>query len=118
MRKHSIWMDIFLTLITGGLFNLWVQVRQIWDANEMLDDDRFGIFKLIFLSIVTFGIYFAFHEYKMTRELHERLYKMRYPEIEIACGIATFFAMWFFVDSYQQVLMNQWAEKHPRVTLN
>lgn len=118
MRKHSILMDIFLTLITAGLFNLWVQIRQIWDANEMLDEDVFGIFKLIFLSLVTFGIYFAYHEYKMTRLLHEKLYGHRYPEIEVACGIATFFALWFFVDSYQQVLMNQWADRHPTIHLN
>lgn len=108
-REHSILIDIFLTILTGGLWNFWVQYRQIRDTNKLLPHEQQKNF-IIFLLLVfiTFGLYFFWHEYRLTKELHLLIYGDENIEIAILCGVASFFCLWFIVDSYQQNLINQY----------
>ncbi len=110
IERKSILFDILLTIITGGLWNLWVQYRQIRDSNAILPPEKQKSFILLLLfSVLTFGLYFVWHEFKLTKDLHIKVYGSDRLEIEILCGIASFFGLWFIVDSYQQSLMNEIA---------
>lgn len=109
-ESKSIFLDILLTIITFGLFNLWVQYRQISDVNNLKGQKSMSFFLMVILTIITFGLYFIWHEFKMTRELHRLRFGIEKPEVEILCAIATFFGLWFVVDSYQQLLLNEIAE--------
>ena len=112
LKKKSIFFDIVWTLLTLGLFNLWVQYRQIRDSNTLLPESEQKSFLLMLLfSFLTFGFYFIWHEYKLTRELHQITYGHEIPGAEILCGIGTFFGLWFIVDSYQQNLLNEYIER-------
>lgn len=112
IEKKSILIDILLTLFTGGLWNLWVQYRQVRDSNEVLPEDQQKSFILLVLfTLITFGLYFVWHEFRLTRELHSLVYGSERLEIEILCAVASFFGLWFVVDSYQQSLMNEYCEK-------
>jgi hypothetical protein len=114
VEKKSILIDILLTVITGGLWNLWVQYRQIRDTNEALPEGQKKSFILLLLfSLLTFGLYFIWHEYKLTKELHILVYGSDRLEVELLCGVATFLGLWFIVDSYQQSLINEYCEKRP-----
>ncbi len=100
--------DIILTILTLGLWNLWVQVRQVNSVNVIEGKDRFPpMIFILLLSIFTFGIYFFYHEYKMTKILHQKICGHTKPYIEIPMALLTFLGLWFIVDSYQQSLINK-----------
>jgi hypothetical protein len=110
ITKKSIFLDILFTLLTFGLFNLWVQLRQMIDTNEILGNDNFSAFKVLLFSLLTLGLYFIWHEYSMTRTLQ---YKVNGDDdwvVPFWAGVATFFGLWFLVDSYQQSLLNTYVE--------
>ncbi|MFT6069693.1 MAG: hypothetical protein ACJAT2_001526 [Bacteriovoracaceae bacterium] len=111
IKVNSIFLDIILTLCTFGIWNLWVQLRQISDANEILGSKEFpSILKLVLLSLITFGIYFIYHEYTLTKKLHVLNFGEEIFHIEIFIIIFTVFGLWFLVDSYQQSLLNKFIE--------
>jgi hypothetical protein len=91
--------------------DLWVQARQMWDVNEVIGKEEFSVFKTFIFSLLTFGLYFCYHEYKMTKELQEKVYGQVDDTVALLCAIATLFGLWFVVDSYQQSLLNLHVEK-------
>lgn len=112
IKKKSILIDILLTILTAGLFNLWVQYRQIRDSNTLVPEgERKSFLLMLLFSFLTFGIYFIWHEFKLTRDLHRVTYGHEIPGVEVLCGVGTFFGMWFIVDSYQQNLLNEYIEQ-------
>ena len=76
------------------------------DTNEILQKKSYSFFLTLLFTICTLGLYFWYHEYKLTRELHELngLYDLKL--VEILVPLLTFFGLWFLVDSYQQDLLN------------
>ena len=110
INRKTIFLDILFTIFTGGLFNLWVQYRQIRDSNLLLpENEQKSFFLLIIFSTLTFGIYFVWHEFKMTQDLHQRVYGETDAAIEFLCGVGTVFGLWFIVDSYQQSILNEFV---------
>jgi hypothetical protein len=111
INKKSILFDVLLTLITFGLWNIWVQVRQILDVNEILGRDEFSLSRAFFFSLISFGLYFCYHEYKMTKVLQEKTFDVDNKTAPFLCALATFFGLWFVVDSYQQSIINEYLER-------
>ena len=111
-RSNDIIFDIILTIFTLGLWNLWVQVRQVNVVNELAGEEKFlPMLVILLLSIFTFGLFWYYHEYKMTRILHELYYGHAKPGIEIPIPLLTFLGLWIIVDSYQQSIINRIIEK-------
>jgi len=111
LKEHNIFADIFWTIVNIGLFNIYIQIRQILDVNEIMKEDQFSFWKMILLTIITLGFYFVYHEYRMTVVLHE-LVGRKDKSIEIGVAVLTFLGFWFVVDSYQQVLINEYLRKY------
>ncbi len=63
-HRRNIALDLVLTLLLCGLWNLVVQHHQIKVLNILLKEERFSYWKLYGLSLVTCGIYFIYFEYK------------------------------------------------------
>lgn len=115
IKINSIFVDILLTLFTFGIWNLWVQFRQISDTNEILGNKEFpSMVKLILFSIITFGIYFIYHEYSLTKKLHLLNFGEEMFHVEIFIVIFTVLGLWFLVDSYQQSLLNKFIEENSK----
>ena len=109
IRKKSIFFDLVLVLITFGLWNLWMQYRQIRDFNN-ISNKNYSFLKWFFLSIITFGIYHVYHEYKLTRDMIEEVSpKSDSQLIGIIAGVVSATGLWIFVDVFQQELLNQKA---------
>lgn len=109
VKNHSVIFDIFLTLISFGLWNFYVQFRQIEDLNYHLDRDEYAqIAKIFLLTILTLGIYFIYHEYRMCKDIHLLVYNESRTGLNVLMGVLTFFGLWFIVDSYQQSLLNKY----------
>ena len=85
------------------------------DSNEVLpEDQRKSFILLVLFSFITFGLYFVWHEFRLTRELHTVVYGSERLEVELLCGVASLFGLWFIVDSYQQTLMNELCDNRRR----
>jgi hypothetical protein len=105
--NKNILIDFILILITGGLWNIWMQYRQIRDFNIYLDIDKYSFFKWLFLSLITFGLYHIYHEYKLTRDMYESVTSIDNGlEVGIIAGAISATGAWIFVDLYQQSILN------------
>jgi hypothetical protein len=112
IEKKNIFLDIVLTVFTFGIWNFWVQFRQIEAINKIKNDGEYHSFPVVLIfSVLSFGLYFVYHEYCLTRDLHLLNYGVTNKGIEIAVGIFTFIGLWFVVDSYQQSLLNSYVDK-------
>ena len=86
IEPKNLIIDILLTLLTGGLWNLWVQYRQMKNVNTILKRDSFSPFWTLVFSLLTFGIYFFYHEYKLTDEIYTLTYGVRNKDLAMLCG--------------------------------
>ena len=105
----SVLFDIILTIFTFGLFNLWVQIRQLHDINTIIGENKYSFTNVLIFCVLTFGIYFIYHEYKITKELHLLIYKERSHLVEFLMVPLTACGLLFVVDSYQQGLINKFS---------
>jgi hypothetical protein len=110
-EQKSIFKDILFTFLTLGLFNIWVQFRQMVDTNLILGKDEFSPLKTLVFSVWTLGAYFAYHEYTLTRTLQKLVYHDDDWTKPLWTIPATIFGLWFLVDSYQQSLINLYIER-------
>lgn len=106
MKNESIIKDFFLTLLTLGLYNFYVQFRQIEDVNYIYKQDKHSLTRTFLYSVLTFGFYFCYHEYKLTLDLQEKAFGSKKAIMSLWVFPATFFGIWAVVDSYQQALLN------------
>lgn len=110
-ERKSILFDIIVTFLTLGLWNLWVQYRQMRDYNKLHMRKDYSFLVWFILTLITFGLYHAYHEYKMTRDILILRGNDRPHDYAIICAIATLMGLWFIVDSYQQAVLNEVVEK-------
>ncbi len=105
-KVSSIALDIFLTIITLGLFNLYIQYRQMNAINEMLNTRKYIFFSWFFLTIITCGLYHVYHEYMKSNDIDLALGTgSNSPVVVIilsVCGLA------FVADAIQQSGINRY----------
>jgi hypothetical protein len=107
IEKKNIIIDLILILVTGGIWNIWMQYRQIRDYNIHLGDKKYSFFKWLILSLITFGIYHIYHEYRLTRDMYENVTREKNGlEVGIIAGVISATGAWIFVDLYQQSILN------------
>ena len=66
---RSIVTDIILTLVTCGLWNLFVQYRQMTAMNFFLNEQRYSFPAWLIFTLLTCGLYHFYHEYRMSQDL-------------------------------------------------
>ena len=66
---RSIVLDIVLTFLTCGLWNLLVQAKQIAAVNALLGERKYNFFSWLLLSLITCFLYHIYHEYRMSKDL-------------------------------------------------
>ena len=69
--RRNVALDIILTILFCGLWNLWVQYEQIKTVNALLKTERFSYWKISLLSFITIGLYFFYFEFQKSQALHE-----------------------------------------------
>lgn len=67
---------------------------------------------LLLFSILTFGLYFVYHEFKMLRELNRLVYGEPETMIEVVLAGITYLGCWFLTDLYQQDLINKYIDQN------
>jgi hypothetical protein len=64
MKKRNIALDIVLTLLLCGLWNMVVQYEQINTLNAMYREEKYSFWKMYLFTILTCGLYLIYFEYK------------------------------------------------------
>jgi len=62
--KRNVALDLVLTILLCGLWNLVLQYEQIKTLNIIFKEERYNIWKLSLFTILTCGIYFIYFEYR------------------------------------------------------
>lgn len=70
---RSIALDLFFTIITFGLYNLYVQYAQVKALNSILGEPKYSWGWWLFLTIITFGLYHIYHEYRQATDLERKV---------------------------------------------
>ncbi len=101
-----------LTLITGGLFNLFWNYRQMQACNAMLGRDEFSWLRWVVLSILTLLLYHLYYQYKMGAAIVEiqRSYgEPVFEQLPLVSLLATIFGFSIAADCIHQFEINKLA---------
>ncbi|WP_324951558.1 DUF4234 domain-containing protein [Oligoflexus sp.] len=66
---RSVAVDIVLTIVLCGLWNIWVQARQMRAVNFMINSEKYKFLPWLLLTIVTCGLWHLYHEYRLSRDI-------------------------------------------------
>ena len=104
---RSIVTDLILTVITCGLFNLYVQYVQIRAVNSMIKQEKYSFAAWFIFTIITCGLYHIYHEYRVTTDICKCLNRSdsNEPLIHILLSVM---GLSFVADAIQQSLINQY----------
>lgn len=103
---RNIALDIVLTILTLGLFNLWVQHRQMVAVNHMLGTQKYSFWLWALLSLVTCGIYHIYHEYRKSDDL-SRLLGRHGSNDGLVSLLLTIIGLGIVADAIQQSRINE-----------
>jgi hypothetical protein len=67
--EKNIVVCVILSFVTLGLYNLFWQAHQIRVWNKLLGWEKYGFWKWLLLTLVTFGLYHIYHEYLMGQDM-------------------------------------------------
>jgi hypothetical protein len=104
-HARSIPGDIILSLITCGLFNLWVQAKQMAAVNDMLQAQKYSFVAWLLLCVVTCGIYHMYHEYRLMSDIcaASKTTNANEPWVCLALSV---FGLTIVADAIQQTHIN------------
>ncbi len=103
----SIAKDIILTIITCGIYNFFIQSRQILALNSMLKTDKYQFSKWLILTFVTCGIYHIYHEYCMAKDVSALLNEPHSNE-PILCVVVSAMGLPIVADAIIQSNINRY----------
>lgn len=106
-QRHvrNIALDIVLTLITCGLFNIYVQYKQMEAVNDMLKENRYNFVLWLILAIITCGLYHIYHEYRKSSDI-ARVLKKDQGSAGLVAIILTVVGLMIINDAIQQSEIN------------
>lgn len=106
-KVSSILLDIILTILTAGLWNIWIQYRQMKVMNRLLGRKKYSFGWWLFLTIITFGLYHIYHEYRMSEDI-AMVMGMQDKLLPIVSLILSIFAASIVCDAVQQSYINRY----------
>ena len=107
--RRNVALDLILTILLCGLWNIVVQYKQLQMLNALLKTERFVAWKISVFTILTCGIYFVYYEYQKAEALHEITGKHDDSEGVLAV-ILSFIGFNFVWDAIFQTKMNEYLD--------
>jgi uncharacterized membrane protein YvlD (DUF360 family) len=106
LHVRSIVLDMILTLLTCGLYNVYVQAKQIDAVNDMIGQKKYHFFKWLFLSLITCTLYHVYHEYIMHKDICAALGNPNANDPLVSLILASL-GLWIVADAIQQHSINK-----------
>ena len=66
---RNIALDLILTILLCGLWNVVVQIKQMEALNFLLKNEKYVFWKIYLLSLLTCGFYLVIYEYRKATDL-------------------------------------------------
>lgn len=108
---RNIAFDLIFTILTFGLYNIYVNYKQMQTLNSMLGTKKYDFWPWLLFCILTFGLYHIYHEFRMTNDLTVLLKRPDKNET-ILCIILLVVGFTPIVDAVQQHMINQFYGVH------
>lgn len=107
MSPHirNIAVDIILTIITCGLYNLYVQYKQCAAVNDMTKEYKYSFLHWFLFSLITCGLYHIYHEFRKSSDIARVLGKPS-DSAGLVAIVLTLFGMSWICDAIQQSEIN------------
>lgn len=103
--RPIVW-DLIWAFLTFGLYNIYVQKKQMLALNDMLKQEKYSFWAWLGLSLLTLGIYHVYHEYRMGSDI-AFCNKETNPNLPIVCLGLSIFGLTLVADAIQQFHINQ-----------
>jgi len=108
---RSIAIDIILTLVTCGLWNLFVQYKQINSVNQMINVQKYSFLPWLLLTFITFGLYHIYHEFRKSEDI-DRCIGVEGSNLPLITLVLTIFGLSIVADAIQQASINRYFGEH------
>jgi uncharacterized membrane protein YjgN (DUF898 family) len=103
---RSVPVDIILTLVTCGLWNIWIQARQMRAVNFMINRQKYNFWAWAGLTLITCGLWHIYHEYRLSSDISMALGKGPSDVGPILHLLLSIFALSIIADALQQAEIN------------
>lgn len=104
---RSIAMDIVLTFFTCGIWNFFVQYRQMKATNFFLNEQRYSFPSWLIFCLLTCGLYHFYHEYRMSQDLQMIAPVAGEAQMPIVHLLLSIFGLSIITDALQQSHINR-----------
>jgi hypothetical protein len=109
---RSVAVDIILTLITCGLWNIWVQARQMRAVNFMINKEKYKFWIWAGLTLITCGLWHIYHEFRLSQDISLAMGKGPSDISPIVHLLLSVFALSIIADALQQAEINSYFGSH------
>lgn len=112
MTKRNVALDLVLTILFCGLWNIVVQYHQIKDLNYLLKEEKFSIWKLSLYSLLTCFIYYIYFEYQKSMAFMKAAKPNSTDDSDAVIAVVlTLFGLGFVYDAILQSKMNEYVDQ-------
>ena len=112
MNRRNVALDIVLTLLMCGLWNLVVQYDQIKTLNHIFREEKYNIWKLSAFTILTCGIYFIYFEYLKSQDFAKFIKPAQHDDSDAVIAVVlTIFGMNWIYDAILQTKINEYIDQ-------
>lgn len=109
---RSVAADIILTLITCGLWNIWVQARQMRAVNFMINKEKYRFWIWAGLTLITCGLWHIYHEFRLSQDISLAMGKGPSDISPVVHLLLSVFALSIIADALQQAEINNYFGSH------
>lgn len=108
-QRHvrNIALDIVLTILFCGLYNIYVQYKQMEAVNDMIKENKYSFASWLLFTIITCGLYHIYHEYRKSSDI-ARVLKKDEGSAGLTAVLLTFFGLGPINDAIQQGEINSY----------
>lgn len=103
---RSVFFDLLFTLLSCGLYNIYIQYKQIEAVNYMLEKPKYSFGRWALFSLLTCGLYHIYHEFIMSRDILEKNGKANSIELFVHVALSIF-GLSMITDALQQNEINK-----------
>ncbi|MBT3980292.1 MAG: DUF4234 domain-containing protein [Bacteriovoracaceae bacterium] len=104
---RSVVKDIVITILTCGLFNIYIQYVQIGAVNDIINEEKYSFVHWFLFTIITCGLYHIYHEYRMTEDICRGL-ELKDSNEPLVNLMLSVFGLCIVADAIQQGLINKY----------
>jgi hypothetical protein len=110
--RRNVAMDLVLTILLCGLWNMVVQYHHCETLNAILRTEKYSFWKMVIFSILTCGVYLIYHEYEKAKDFQQISGRTGDSDPILAVVLAIF-GLNFIYDAILQTKINEYLDRFP-----